>query len=74
MRSGDLTTGAAKLQKSWKKLRERWEDTKPHWSDSVSREFEKNCLEKLEPQIIMTLDRMKALAALLGAAEHECER
>jgi hypothetical protein len=74
MRTGDLTTGATKLHKAWKKLRERWEETKPHWSDSVSRDFEENCMEKLEPQVITTLERMRGLAAFLGGAEHECER
>jgi len=73
MRTGDLTTGATKLQKSWKKLRERWEETKPHWNDSVSRDFEKKCLEEIEPQIVATLERMRGLATVLGAAEHECD-
>lgn len=74
MRTGDLTTGAAKLQKSWKKLRERWEDTKPYWQDAVSRDFEENYLQKLEPQVASTLERMRNLAAVLSSADMEISR
>lgn len=74
MRTGDLTTGAAKLQKAWKKLRERWEETKPQWRDTVSHQFEENYLEKLEPHVVMTLERMRTLSAVLSAAELESNR
>lgn len=73
MKPGDLTTGAAKLNKAWKKLRMRWEATKPAWHDSVSREFEEKYLAPLEPQIDATLQRMRALAASLAAAQHDCD-
>ena len=74
MRTGDLTSGAAKLHKSWKKLRERWEDTKPHWNDAVSQDFEKKYIGEIEPQIMATLDRMRTLAATLSNAEQICNR
>lgn len=74
MRTADLTTGPAKLQKAWKKLRERWEETKPYWNDAVSRDFEENYLQKLEPQVGSTLERMRALAAMLSAADLETSR
>ena len=73
MRQGDLTAGAAKLQKSWKNLLAHWEATKLHWHDPVSREFEARYLDPVAPQIASTLDRMQALAGVLAAANHDCE-
>ncbi len=74
MQKGDLTTGAAKLQKSWKKLIFRWEDTKTKWHDTVSMEFEEHCINKLEIQIGLTLERMKALNGVMTRAQLECEK
>jgi hypothetical protein len=73
MRPGDLTSGAAKLHKAWKKLVLDWEATKQVWRDSVSRQFEEKYLAPLEPQIDATLQRMRALAASSAAAEHDCD-
>ena len=73
MKPGDLSTGAAKLNKSWKKLRLRWEETAVHWQDQVSRDFEENYLAPLEPQITKTLERMRSLAAALTAAQNDCD-
>ena len=74
MRPGDLTSGAAKLGKAWTKLRARWDATKLEWHDPVSQRFEEQYLDALEPQIVATLERMRALAAALSAARGECER
>jgi len=74
VKPGDLTTGAAKLHKAWKKLRLRWESTKLEWHDSVSRDFEQKYLAPLDPQIDATLQRMRALSTSLTAAEHDCEQ
>jgi hypothetical protein len=73
MKSSDLASGSAKLHKAWKKLRGRWETTTLQWHDSVSREFEEKHLAALEPQIALTLERMTTLAAILSAAELECD-
>jgi hypothetical protein len=73
MKSGDLTSGSAKLHKAWKKLWLRWESTKLEWRDSVSREFEDKYLTPLEPQIDVTLQRMRTLASALSTAENECD-
>ena len=74
MRPGDLTSGAAKLGKAWTKLRARWDATTPQWHDQVSQQFEARYLDALEPQIVATLERMRALAAAASAARGECER
>lgn len=73
MRPGDLTSGAAKLHKAWQKLLVRWESTRVDWRDAVSKDFEENHLMSLEPQIIATLERMKALTGVMSAAQHECD-
>ncbi len=73
MKSGDLATGTVKLDRAWKKLLTRWERTKLDWHDPVSEEFERNCLEMLDPRIRTTLERMRTLAAMLGRADHECQ-
>jgi hypothetical protein len=74
MKSGDLVTGPAKLQKAWKKLHARWEETKQQWHDPVSQQFEENYLAALEPQVVATLQRMRTLAAALAAARNDCEQ
>lgn len=73
MRPADLSTGSAKLHKSWQKLIVRWEQTRHEWHDSVSSQFEQRYLTPLEPQIDVTLQRMRSLAAAMSAAENECD-
>ena len=74
MRAGDLSTGATRLQHSWKKLLAHWEETKLSWTDNVSHEFEENYLAAFEPQITSTLERMRTLDAVFNAAQNDCER
>jgi hypothetical protein len=74
MRTGDLTSGSARLHESWKKLRAHWEATQLSWQDTVAREFDENYIASLEPQIVSTLERMKTLTGVLTSAQHECER
>jgi hypothetical protein len=72
MRVADLTSGTAKLIESLKTLRIRWEATKEDWNDPVSREFEEHYLSIFEPQVQVTLERLRRLAQVLATAEHEC--
>ena len=69
----DLTTGAAKLNKSVEILQESWADTKEHWDDENSRNFEENYLDPLGPQIKMALDAINRVAEVLQRAERECQ-
>jgi len=50
----------------------RWEDTKTQWHDSVSRDFEAQFLQELEPEVIQSLERLSNLAQVLTAAQQEC--
>ena len=72
MRVADFTFGSAKLRDAVRTLRVHWEGTKGEWHDSVSREFEENYLEALEPQLTSTIDRMMRLAQMVSTAEQEC--
>jgi len=73
MKAGDLTSGAAKLNKAWTKLMARWDATKVQWHDSVSVQFEEKYLTPLGPQLTLTLERMRALASALAAAQNDCD-
>ncbi len=72
MRQGDLTSGPARLYKSWQKLNAQWEQAKQHWHDGVSQQFEEKYLVEWDPQIMTTLERMRALAGMLHSAEQQC--
>ncbi len=72
MRSGELVTGGAKLRNALKVLLVRWETTKGEWNDPVSRQFETEFLDGLEPEVTNTLERLSNLAQVMVAAEQEC--
>ena len=72
MKMCDLNTGAIRLTRSAKKLRDHWLEAKDHWNDQNSREFEKNHLAPLAPEITMTLAAVQRLAEVLEQAEREC--
>ena len=67
-----LTTSAMELNAALKTLRLLWEETKLGWNDSVSRDFEANCWQPLEMQIIATLRAMDRLAPVLMRAQRDC--
>jgi hypothetical protein len=55
-----------------KTLKLRWEETKELWSDVRQVEFEASYIEPLEPQVRLTLDRLRRLAQVFGQAYQEC--
>jgi hypothetical protein len=69
----DLSTGAARLDKAWKKLAARWDATQAEWRDPVSRGFEEHHLHELHAQVNRVLERMRALSGVLATAQHECD-
>ena len=74
MKSGDLSTGPAKLHKAWQNLLVRWEHTKLGWHDPVSQQFEEEYLAAFGEQIQATLERMRALSSIFNTVEHDCNR
>ncbi|HXT57714.1 MAG TPA: hypothetical protein VN699_03725 [Pirellulales bacterium] len=72
MKPADLTSGAGRMQDAMKTLKLRWDETKEVWNDARRAEFEAAYIEPLEPQVRMTLDRLRRLALVFSQAFQEC--
>ena len=72
MRMCDLNSGAIRLSRGAKRLRDHWLEAKEYWNDQNSRDFEKNHLEPLAPEITLPLAAVQRLAEVLEQAEREC--
>jgi hypothetical protein len=68
----DLTAGIGRMQDAMKTLRVRWDETKEQWSDQRSVEFEATYIEPLDPQVRMTMDKLRRLAQVFNQACQEC--
>ena len=72
MKSWDLQTGVIRLTRAAKQLRDRWSEIKEHWNDQNRRDFERNHLEPLAPEITLTLAAVQRLAEVLEQARRDC--
>jgi len=72
MKAPDLTSGIGRLQDAMKTLKLRWDETKEVWTDARAADFEAQYIEPLEPQVRMTLDRIRRLALVFNQAYQEC--
>lgn len=72
MKPADLSSGAGRLQDSLKTLLLRWEETKEVWNDSRRAQFESAYIEPIEPQVRLTLDKLRRLAQVFSQACQEC--
>ena len=72
MKSWDLQTGVIRLTRAAKQLRDRWSETKEQWNDQNRRDFERNHLEPLAPEITLTLAAVQRLAEVLEQARRDC--
>jgi hypothetical protein len=72
MKTWDLHTGVIRLTRAAKRLRDQWSDTKEHWSDQNRRDFERNHLGPLAPEVTLTLAAVQRLAEVLEEAFREC--
>ena len=72
MKYGDLASGAGRLHDSMKNARLRWEETKEVWNDVRRADFDAKYMEPLEPQVRMTLDKLRRLAQVFHQACQEC--
>jgi hypothetical protein len=61
-----------KLVYAGRKLRLRWDETTLEWNDVVSRDFERQYLEPLEPKLVAAAQAIERLAEILDKAEKEC--
>ncbi|MCL4205698.1 MAG: hypothetical protein KJ000_24715 [Pirellulaceae bacterium] len=71
MKSCDLLTGLGRLQRSTSQLKEKWLETKTHWNDQASRDFEKDFLQGLAPQITLAVAAIHQYAELLEQVEKD---
>ncbi len=72
MRICDLNTGRSRLIRAAKQLREQWDETRDFWNDQNSRDFARDHLEPISPQINLMLAAIHRLAEVLEQAEREC--
>jgi len=68
----DLTSGMGRMLDAMKTIRLRWDETKEVWTDQRSEEFEATYMEPLEPQVRLTMDKLRRLAQVFTQACQEC--
>lgn len=68
----DLHTGRNRLSRATKELRDQWQESKEVWNDANARDFAKQYLEPLGPQITLMLNVINRLHEVLDKAEREC--
>jgi hypothetical protein len=71
MRVGDLSSGASKLALALKQLDLKWESAKETWNDGTSRQFHKEHLEPLSPDVKEMLESLGRLAEVLARAARD---
>jgi hypothetical protein len=50
----------------------RWDETKEVWTDQRSEDFEATYMEPLDPQVRVTIDKLRRLAQVFTQACQEC--
>ncbi|HET6878965.1 MAG TPA: hypothetical protein VFI31_02350 [Pirellulales bacterium] len=73
MKTGDIAAGAGRLQDSVKSIKLRWEETKDVWNDVRRAEFDVTYMEPIEPQVRMTLEKLRKLSGVFHQACQECK-
>jgi hypothetical protein len=71
VRIGDLSSGASKLALSLKLLEQKWESAQASWDDSTSRQFHKDHIESLHPDVKEMLEAAGRLAEVLFRAARD---
>ena len=73
MKCCDLNSSASRIQRATGKLKEKWREVKTHWNDAASRDFEKNFLQGLPPQITLAAAVIHQFREAVEQAEKELE-
>jgi hypothetical protein len=71
-RPGDLSITSSSLNFAAKTLYQRWGDMEAAWNDPVSRSFDKEFLEPLEPSVATVLKAINRLSQVMRQACDEC--
>ena len=69
MEACDLVSGLGRVQRTSAQLKEKWLATRTHWRDQAARDFEKNFLQELAPQISLVVGAVDEFAELMERAE-----
>ncbi len=72
MKICDLQTGASQLRKAATRLKEKWEATAEQWNDQSRRDFARDRLDPLLPQMALLLAAVQQFADVLAEAERAC--
>lgn len=67
-----LTTGRTKLKQSYQALGELWEQTADDWDDSVRKQFGKDHIEPLAPEVTAALRAIDRLDVVLHRMKSDC--
>lgn len=62
----------AKLRYAAQKLLLHWEEAQTQWNDAVSRDFQRQYLEPLDPPLDAALRAIEVLSEVLARAEQDC--
>ncbi len=73
MRNFDLISGIGRLKRSSAQLKERWLTTRDHWDDQASRDFEKNFLQMLAPQLTLVMAALHQFHDVMQQASKDLE-
>ena len=73
MKTIDLTSGLAQIQRAAAQLKEQWGEAKSIWNDEASRTFQEEFLQPLLPELQLTVTAIQRLADVLVKAEKECQ-
>ncbi|HEV3003213.1 MAG TPA: hypothetical protein VGX78_02085 [Pirellulales bacterium] len=68
----DLTSGIGRMGDAMKTIHMRWDETKEVWTDQRSEDFEATYMEPLDPQVRVTIDKLRRLAQVFTQACQEC--
>ncbi len=73
MKTGDLSTGAARLKEAADTLKLQWHNASDHWDDTAAAQFHRQYLAPLEPRLERALEAVHRLTHVLGKAQRECD-
>jgi hypothetical protein len=68
----DLQTGTGIVHRATSRLKEAWAETTTHWRDERQREFARDRLDPLLPELSLLLATVQRFTELLGDAVRDC--
>ena len=72
MKSCDLISPLARLQRAAARLNQQWSKTQEHWTDKNRKDFEEAHVQPVAPLVQMTSAAVQKLSELLQQAERDC--